>query len=386
MTTTTPTATVTTTATATELIELSGTTLVAPRPGGPLPLSFAATVNRALVHRDALSEVFVTDLREAGDLEYAAAAQLPRSHAYYGDHLLRPGTYDPVLLLEVARQVTLAGAHEFYDVPANHKFILTFLRIHLLRPQLLTIGDSPLNISLRVKVTDRKVRNGSVTGLDHTIELLADGTLIGWAGVGLRFRDPQGYRDLRLTNRSGAPLPTTAALPPQSVETGGRLALPVAPHLVGRADPKNVVLLEPTAAEDATRASLRIPAEHPSLFDHPQDHLPGMVLAEGARQLALFTALDSKGLSTAKTFPVAIEVTFSKFGELEAETVLSATVGEERATGQDEEQVYYTLGGTVDFGEDAERSVVTQLPVQVDVRQNDESIAKFTIGLARVAG
>ena len=46
-------------------------------------LSFAFTVDRSLVHRDSLGEVFVTDLRKYGDdAHYAAAAQLPRSHAY----------------------------------------------------------------------------------------------------------------------------------------------------------------------------------------------------------------------------------------------------------------------------------------------------------------
>src|SRR5882757_8642814 len=100
-------------------------------------LSFASTVDRSLVHRDSLGEVFVTDLRGGGETGYQAAAQLPRSHAYYGDHLLRPRAHDPILLLEAARQAALAGAHAFFGIPARDKFILTFLRIHLVRPLLL---------------------------------------------------------------------------------------------------------------------------------------------------------------------------------------------------------------------------------------------------------
>ncbi|MFE0459659.1 ScbA/BarX family gamma-butyrolactone biosynthesis protein [Kitasatospora sp. NPDC058965] len=368
----------------TPMIDLTGTALLDPRSIGGAPLSYAATVDRALVHRDALAEVFVTDLQPGGELDYTAAAQLPRSHAYYGDHLLRPGVYDPVLLMETARQVTLAGAHRFFDVPGSDKFILTFLRVKLLRPQLLTIGDSPLNLELRVTVTERKVRNGAVTGLDHDIELLVGGVLAGWAGVGLRFRDPEGYRALRLGNRNGAALPTTAALPPQSVATFGKLALPVAPHLVGRSDAKNVVLLEPTRRGDTTSASLRIPAEHPSMFDHPQDHLPGMVLAEAARQLALFTALDRAGLSTAKTVPTAIEVTFSKFGELESEIQLSASVREEVPVEGTDDRPYWTIGGVVDFTADEPAPPAGRLTLGVDVRQSGESIADFTIELARV--
>ncbi|WP_431681640.1 ScbA/BarX family gamma-butyrolactone biosynthesis protein [Kitasatospora sp. KL5] len=354
----------------------------APERPAAVPLSYATTLDRGLVHRDAVSEVFVTDLRGGEGGHYTAAAQLPRSHAYYGDHLLRPGTHDPVLLLEAARQATLAGAHLFHGVPADHKFILTFLRIHLIRPRLLTIGDSPLDLVLNVTVTDRRVREGRVTGLDHAVELTVDGTVIGWAGVGLRFRDPAGYREMRLRNRDGAELPSTALLPPQA---GG--AAPAAPHLVGRADPRNVVLLDPVLADGAATAVLRIPAGNPSMFDHPQDHLPGMVLAEAARQLALFTALDTRGLSAAKTFPVDLSVTFARFGELEPQTVLTATLGDEKPLGAEAgEHTYYTQGGPLDLDEAEPGAAVTQLPVVVDARQHDESIARFVLSLARIRG
>lgn len=69
-----------------------------------LELSYSRTVDRTLVHRDSLGEVFLTDLQPLGTASYVAAAQLPRSHAYYGDHLLSPNVYDPVLLLEACRR------------------------------------------------------------------------------------------------------------------------------------------------------------------------------------------------------------------------------------------------------------------------------------------
>ncbi|MBC3844266.1 A-factor biosynthesis protein [Streptacidiphilus sp. 4-A2] len=349
-------------------------------PAGP-DLSFAYTVNRSLVHRESLGEVFVTDLQESDDAHYAAAAQLPRSHAYYGDHLLRPSTHDPVLLLEAARQAALAGAHEFFGIPADHKFILTYLRIHLIRPQLLTVGSSPLDLAMAVTVTDRRVREGRVTGLDQSFELSVGGARIGWAGVGLRFRDPAGYRELRLRNRDGAPLPTSAGFPAAP-------GSPAVPYLVGRNDPDNVVLLDPELrADGSARAVLRTPADHPSMFDHPQDHLPGMVLAEAARQLALFTALDNHGISAAKSVLVDLNVTFAKFGELEPTTVLVATADKERpAAGADGSDTYYTQGGPLELAEAGPGSAVTQLPVTVDIRQHDESIARFALTLARIRG
>lgn len=345
-------------------------------------LSFASTVDRSLVHRDSLGEVFVTDLRSDGESGYRAAAQLPRSHAYYGDHLLRPRAHDPILLLEAARQAALAGAHAFYGIPAEDKFILTFLRIHLLRPLLLTVRDAPLALTMDVSITDRKIREGRTVGLDHTIGLSVGGTTIGWAGVGLRFRDAAGYRALRLTGRDGVEPLSSAALPPGT----GPVGAPATPYLVGRGDPDNVLLLDPEPRDGAVHAVLRVPAGHPSLFDHPQDHLPGMVLAEAARQLALFAALDSSGTSSAKNVLTELNVTFTRFGELEPATYLSAVCGVPRPTPGEEHVPIYTQAGLLELESEDSSDIVSQLSVEVDAQQNKESIARFSLTLARIRG
>ncbi len=345
----------------------------------PLPeLDYTRTVDRLLVHRDALGEVFLTDLQPLGDESYAAAAQLPRSHAYYGDHLLRPGHYDPLLILEACRQATLAGAHRFFGVPADNKFILTHLTLRIDDPQLVFVGSSPFRLAMQVHITSRKERAGRVTGLDYDITLSGNGAVFGTASVGLRFKDPGGYLTLRLNNRDGMALPSSAAYP---AATPGA---PVAPHLVGRANPDNVVLLDSVVVGDSAQAMLRIPARHASLFDHPQDHLPGMVIAEGARQLALFAALDIRGLSTSKTLLTALDVRFTRFGELEDDTVLSATVGEFGGTPRrDEATVDYTLGGVLARADEDEQRP-EDLQVQVEATQKGEPLCSFAFTLTRI--
>jgi hypothetical protein len=130
-----------------------------------------------------------------------------------------------------------------------------------------------------------------------------------------------------------------------------------------------------------------VPGAHPSMFDHPQDHLPGMVLAEAARQLALFAAHDGRGISPARSVLADLNVTFAKFGELEPDTLLTAVAGEEQpAAGGEGATGYYTQGGLLELPEAGPGSAVTQLPVAVDVRQHDESIARFALTLARIRG
>ncbi|MFI9270682.1 ScbA/BarX family gamma-butyrolactone biosynthesis protein [Kitasatospora sp. NPDC052896] len=345
-------------------------------------LSYARTVDRYLVHRESLGEVFLTDLQPIDRDSYAAAAQLPRSHAYYGDHLLRPNTYDPVLLLEACRQATLAGAHLFFEVPADHKFILTHLSVSLTQPRWITVGQSPFPLAMRVTVVDRKEREGRVTGVDSAIELSMDGTVLGRATVGLRFKTPTSYLSLRLNNRDGVALPSSAAHPPRLLGT------PVAPHLVGRANPDNVVLVDAHTDGDTARARLRIPADHPSMFDHAQDHLPGMVLAEAARQLALLTVLDARGVSAVKAFPTALEVIFSSFGELEEDTTLTAELGDRSAPGP-EEQLCYTQGGVLDLAElhddgHPPAGGADLLPVRIDVQQGEKQLCVFTVTMKRI--
>ncbi|MGV4981461.1 ScbA/BarX family gamma-butyrolactone biosynthesis protein [Streptomyces sp. NRAIS4] len=342
-------------------------------------LDYTRTVDRSLVHRDALGEVFLTDLQPVDDEHYAAAAQLPRSHAYYGDHLLRPAGYDPLLILETCRQAALAGAHRFFGVPADNKFILTHLRLRLDHPATLVVGASPLSLAMAVRITSRKEREGRVTGLDYVLALTtADGRAVGEAAVGLRFKTPTGYLTLRLNNRDGLALPSSATYP---VSTPGT---PVPPHLVGRANPDNVVLVDAAVTDRVAQALLRIPAHHASLFDHPQDHLPGMVIAEGARQLALLAAQDVQGIATAKTLVTDLDVRFTRFGELEDETVLTAWVDDLAEPAPTAGSVtLYTLAGALP----AEREPATAGPlhtVRVEATQKGEPLCVFSFALSRM--
>jgi 2-oxo-3-(phosphooxy)propyl 3-oxoalkanoate synthase len=328
-------------------------------PGGPVddlpPLRFDRTVDRTLVHRAALAEVFLTDVQELDGSTYAAAAQLPRLHAYYTDHLLRPASHDPVLLLEACRQAALAGAHLYYGVPTSAKFILTHLSIELTPPSRHEDPTAPCPLSLLVKVVDRRVRDGVTTGLDHELRLAVRGVEIGRASLGLRFRMPADYAAMRLKQRGGARLLSSATLP------ADRTGAPVHPHLVGRASPDNVVLVDADAGQDGVvRARLAVPARHASMFDHPQDHLPGMVLAEAARQAACYAALEHRSESPVKVAPVAMHLTFQRFGELDTDAAVTARIPDSAGAG----------GGA---------------PVEVDFTQAGESICTASVRLARLA-
>ena len=346
--------------------------------------SFRRTVDRALIHRAALGEVFLTDVVQIADTQYVAAGQLPRSHAYYGDHAQCVVSYDPVLLLEASRQAGLAIAHRFFGVPADHKFILTKLNIRVDQPAALRVGLRPGELVARVRITDRRLRDGQVTGLDYHLELseLSTGP-IGSATIGLRFRSPHSYLELRSRNRGDAPLPSSATF--RFPLTG----LPAEPAVVGRRDRRNVIVTEPTPVDGVVVAEVLLPTTHPSMFDHAQDHVPGMVLIEAARQLAIAVITDRYGFAPTKIQVRAITSEFVKFAELAPTTQLIATVGAvnstvPNSTGDAGWQTVYTQAGPLEVEQDPDRTNAdrTNLPVVVEQFQNGDLVCRVTTVLS----
>jgi hypothetical protein len=70
--------------------------------------SFSNTVPRELVHRRAISEVFMTDIHRISEGRYLAAAQWPRLHPFFH---AGGGAYDTALIAESLRQATILLAH-----------------------------------------------------------------------------------------------------------------------------------------------------------------------------------------------------------------------------------------------------------------------------------
>lgn len=358
--------------------------------------NFRQTVDRALIHRAALGEVFLTDVAQLTDTEYIAASQLPRSHAYYGDHTQYVTSYDPVLLLEASRQAALAIAHRFFAVPAAHKFILTKLNVRIDQPAALRIGLRPGELVARVRITDKRVRDGQVAGLDYHLELseLSTGS-IGSIDVGLRFRSPDSYLDLRSRNRGDAPLPSSATFRPALTEPAAE------PATVGRRDPRNVIITTPTPVDGVVVAEMQLPTTHPSMFDHPQDHVPGMVLIEAARQLAIAAVTERHSFAPTKLQVRSITSEFVKFAELEPATRLIAMVGAGNATGAGAaaapgKVTVYTQAGPLEVEPDpgpAEYRTAGHgtgehrtLPVVVEQFQDGDLVCRVTTTLSVVSG
>lgn len=84
-----------------------------------------------------------------------------------------------------------------------------------------------------------------------------------------------------------------------------------------RSDPRNTVLDDLSVEPQAARATLLVDQEHSFFFDHPLDHVPGLLLLEGATQIAGALADDM-------SFITRIEANFIKYAVLDRSIGLRA--------------------------------------------------------------
>ncbi|MGH4011146.1 MAG: ScbA/BarX family gamma-butyrolactone biosynthesis protein [Pseudonocardiaceae bacterium] len=273
-------------------------------------LSFSRTVDRSLLHRSALSEVFLTDARRVDERRYVAAAQLPPAHPYYTSYSLRPRLLDPLLLLECCRQAETLGAHEYFGVGMGSRFVLREWSMRLSESSAISVPRGPAELIMLVTTRDAREHRRQLRGLRYEIDMYTRGTWLGQVRMSVSYLPPDSYDFLRSRRRGSRP-PTTDEYQPVA---GGH---PAEPYLVGRTNPVDVVLLDPVIGPLSASATLRVPVDNSSMFDHALDHVPGMILMEAARQICLLAGNEYYGSSTTRTAMVAVTASFTAYAELD---------------------------------------------------------------------
>ena len=298
-----------------------------------LDLSFERPVRRGLAHKAAVEQVLVTDFARIADDEFACACHLPRAHRFFNDG--SRGHYDPLLLLEAGRQAVVLGIHEVMDVPRENEFVFVQLELEVVDVAALAIGREPAQLVGYSRAQNRRYVSGEPVGVEVVGDLFVDGTrCVTIVGSGAFM----GERMYKLVRRRAKPEPDPAWVP----------AEPAPAALVGRSDPANVVISPPEPRADAPGAfatEVVVDQGHATFFDHPLDHVPGMLLVEALRQTALASACEVHGLDPAAAILTGCTAKYGRYGELGSPIGCEATVGDvsEPATG-DHPRVAVELG------------------------------------------
>ncbi|MEU6893030.1 ScbA/BarX family gamma-butyrolactone biosynthesis protein [Streptomyces sp. NPDC046557] len=254
------------------------------------------TVPREYVHRAALSEVFLTGWQRTGTHAFTITAQWPRSHSFY---TATAGLHDPLILCETVRQTFPLLLHTAYGTPLGHQ--LSWSRFsYALNPHALQVERTPAELELRVTGTEFSHRRGIPTAVSLDIAIYRDGTPIAVADTRFGCIAPTVYRRIRADR--GDVTRVFAAVPDPIT--------PLNPATAGRDNTRDVVLGH---SDSPGRWPLRVDATHPVLFDHPVDHVPGMLLLEAARQAA-----HAMHPSAGTVLPTSMDVTFHRYVEFDS--------------------------------------------------------------------
>nr|WP_246371832.1 AfsA-related hotdog domain-containing protein [Gordonia humi] len=287
-------------------------------------LSHSTLVPREHVHRDALSEVYLTDIICDRYPNFRIGVHLPKSHSYYSDHIgPAEHRYDPLLVLECFRQTSILIAHRHVDVDFGQAFIFNSADIRVISPEAMTITAKPGNGEVSAVIVGEKVRGDEVIGITLEMECLLGG--VAAAAVTMRIQwMPRGIWT-RVRNKGRARLGLgeyRTGIEPQSGR-GPRTARVVHPaETLGRRIIRNAVLGDATTTAGGFEIDVLVDQRHPSLFDHPLDHIPGAVLFEAIRQAGIFAAHEFHGLSARRLVLTSLRAEFTRFGELDLHTVI----------------------------------------------------------------
>ncbi|MET9934087.1 MULTISPECIES: ScbA/BarX family gamma-butyrolactone biosynthesis protein [unclassified Streptomyces] len=255
-------------------------------------------VKESVGKRD-LSEAFVIDCLSLCDAEQIVTAEWPRAHAFYTP---TPQAHSPLLFTESVRQALAVSCHTAHGIPMDHRLGWEYLRSDV-DADALRITQRPTTVRLRVVHSAIKRRRlGSVHLVAH-VEGTADGAYVGSAEVHYSAHPGVIYDRLR-----GPRADSRTVFPRFSAPTPA-----VSPERVGRGSVRDVVL-SPTGEADRWR--IRVDTSHSVLYDHPHDHIPGMVLLEAASQAA------QASLDVPAT-PVGFDTTFDRYVEFDAACVLT---------------------------------------------------------------
>jgi 2-oxo-3-(phosphooxy)propyl 3-oxoalkanoate synthase len=266
-----------------------------------------ATVPRFLVHKFAVHEVLLTEHRRLSETSFALSAQVPVMHGFYADG--RSEYHDLMLLTELLRQAGILLAHEYHGVPFGHMFVFRGLGFAVHDVGATRIHGRAQDALLLVEISDKRDYRGALGGYVVSTRIFLGGIEAagGWAGV--NFMAPDAYSTFRDKVRSGRDF---------SAGAGPRVA-PGDPRACGKHDPRNAVLSELEPAGDGwdAQTSVLVDLGHRCLFDHELDHIPGMLLLEAAKQMAVATVSERTGEAPELLVPASVDGTFKTFAELE---------------------------------------------------------------------
>ncbi|MBB4764453.1 ScbA/BarX family gamma-butyrolactone biosynthesis protein [Amorphoplanes digitatis] len=258
---------------------------------GPRPL-WRTDVRPEFVHRHGPADIFPVRWRRSSENRFEVVARWPATHRFFA---VAAGQ-DPLLVMETMRQTAMLLAHAEFSVPLGDRFVMRDLTWSCARE--FATGASHGDILMDVRCTDVRRGRGALRGMRVAVRYRRGDTLLATSEGTVNCISTAAYHRVR-GDRAAVATP----VPPPGVP----------PVWVGRTVRDDVVL---AAGPGPGRWLLRVDTRHPTLFGRPNDHAPGILLLEAARQAA--NAADPLHAFV----PAAARVEFHRYAELDRPCVV----------------------------------------------------------------
>ncbi|QWB24419.1 MULTISPECIES: ScbA/BarX family gamma-butyrolactone biosynthesis protein [Streptomyces] len=258
-------------------------------------------VTTALAHRTTDTDVFPTRWRRISDTRFRFTAHWPAAHPFFGP--VDDRHQDPMIVGETLRQASMVLAHAEFGAPADTHFVMWDLTVRA-DPSALTLSDAAEPVDIDVVCSEVRRRGRGLSSMRTTMEFRRAGRFVARGTGSTGCTSPLAYRRLRERQLT-------------ALETPVPLLEGIAPELAGRSRAEDVVL---APADRPGVWLLRVDTRHPVLFPRPNDHVPGMVLFEAARQAA--TAATGRH----PFLPRAMTARFARYAELHSPCRLETEV------------------------------------------------------------
>ncbi|APE24764.1 MULTISPECIES: ScbA/BarX family gamma-butyrolactone biosynthesis protein [Streptomyces] len=245
------------------------------------------------VHRADPADIIPTDWTQLRQNRFSVSARWPASHPFFSP--VAGARHDPMLVAETIRQTSMLVAHAELGVPLDEQFVMWDLS-YSADSEALTVDGLSSDVTVDVVCSDITRRGSRLRNLRTTVVLTRDDRLLATGSGTARCTSALAYRRMRGERMEalGRPVPLIPG---------------VHPRLVGRARTEDVVLAPGNRPD---QWQLRVNTAHTTLFRRPNDHVPGMVLLEAARQAATATT------GSAAYLPTDLSVSFLRYVELDS--------------------------------------------------------------------
>jgi len=282
-----------------------------------IPLSVEQTVPRSLVHKRSLENVFLTEVRPRGENHFVCAGRIPTVHRFFNDTGRTPQK-DILFYTELGQQASLAISHTFLGV--SKEDIVVFEQSQAwMRDVAWRSGQHSTADSVITEITIHETETRKSKAVSRVVgeQIMSIGGQQVFHGMGAWTIQPAAlFRRLRKMSQQNLQASTESPLQDVGFELSRLM------HIVR----DSVVIFVPISNVDRTQfvTSLIVDDTHRYFFDHPCDHVPGMLLLEGCMQLAQAAVSKRTSVPRHQIAVSAYDVDFRQFVECDAPVKMAA--------------------------------------------------------------